>query len=245
MKAVQLKFIYILSVIAVGIVVFIKPIIQNPKYHNFADTHDLFSITNFWNVISNVPFILIGFLGISLVSKQLIGNQLKSNYLLFFIGIVLTGFGSGYYHLNPNNDTLIWDRLPMTISFMSFLSIIIGEFINIQAGRKSLFPMLAIGLFSIAYWVIFQDLRIYVLVQFLPIVLIPIILSLSKNNTEYKKYFWLIILSYFIAKLFEEFDLFVFSTTFEVISGHTLKHFAASFGPLFFYFFIRAKSIQK
>ena len=245
MKANQIKLLYLLSIIGIVIIFFIKPIQQNPDYHNFADTNEMFSIPNFWNVISNVPFVIIGFIGIIQILKSLNRNPLKSNYLWFFIGILLTGFGSGYYHLNPNDTTLIWDRLPMTISFMSFLSIIIGELINVASGKKLLYPLLIIGFLSIAYWVFFQDLRMYVLVQFLPIILIPIILFLSKNNLNFKKYFWLILLTYSIAKFLESYDLFIYSITFEMISGHTLKHFAAAAGLFLFYCFVKETFLFK
>jgi hypothetical protein len=245
MKANQFKLLYFLAIIGVVVIFLIKPIQQDSDYHHFADTNELFSISNFWNVISNIPFVIIGFIGIIQILKSLNKNPLKSNYLWFFIGILLTGFGSGYYHLNPNDNTLIWDRLPMTISFMSFLSIIIGEFIDVVSGKKLLYPLLLTGFLSIVYWVIFQDLRMYVLVQFLPIILIPIILFISKNNLNFKKYFWLILLTYSIAKFLESYDLFIYSTTFEMISGHTLKHFAAAAGPFLFYCFVKEKFLLK
>ena len=192
-------------------------------------------------MISNLPFVIIGSLGLKNVLSSLKGNSLKLSFIWFFIGIILTGFGSAYYHFNPNDTTLIWDRLPMTISFMSFLSIIISEFIDVHFGKKALFPFLIIGVLSIGYWVVFQDLRMYVLVQFLPISLIPIILFLSKNNLKLKKYFWLILIAYIVAKFLESYDLFIYSTTYNLISGHTLKHFAAAIAPYIFYRFVHEK----
>ena len=46
---------------------------------------------------------------------------------MLFLGIALTGFGSSYYHWDPNDRTLFWDRLPMALSFMAILAIVIGE----------------------------------------------------------------------------------------------------------------------
>src|SRR6476660_5576167 len=223
----QLMLLYVISIAAVVICLFFEPVPQPQAYHHFADTKTRFSIPNFWNVFSNVPFVIIGFIG-WLMAKSRMRYGLKPNYCWFFTGIFLTGFGSGYYHWHPDNATLVWDRLPMAISFMSFLSIIIGEFIDANAGKKLLYPLLVIGLASIANWVMTDDLRMYGLVQFLPIVLILIILFVSKKERAYKKYFWLIIVFYAIAKFLESYDQLVYDITLQNMSGHALKHFAAA-----------------
>jgi hypothetical protein len=236
----QLILLYVISIIAVVICFLIDPIPQPQEYHHFADNVACCSIPNFWNVVSNLPFVIIGIVGLIKITsiKEYV---LKSNYIWFFIGIFFTGFGSGYYHFNPNDTTLIWDRLPMTISFMSFMTIIIGEFINSNSGKKLLYPLLFTGVLSIVYWVVSGDLRFYALIQFLPILLILIILLLSKKEVIYKKYFWLIVVSYAIAKFFESYDVPIYTFTHKIISGHSLKHFAAAAGPFLFYLFVNKK----
>ncbi len=245
MQVIQLRLLYIIIAIAIIGVFFLDPIQQDPKYHNFADQIYFFSISNFWNVVSNLPFVFIGIAGLFQSQTQIKSEELKSNYTWFFIGIILTGFGSGYYHYNPNNSTLIWDRLPMTIAFMSFLSIIIGEFISLKRGQQLLYFFLFIGCLSIIYWVFFEDLRMYALVQFLPLFLIPIILFLSKNHQKFKKYFWLMLTAYLLAKVLENKDFEIFKATSNIISGHTLKHFAAAIGPVVFYKFIQLRFQSK
>jgi hypothetical protein len=218
---------------------FIKPIFQEEAYHHFADTTMRLSIPNFWNVISNLPFVIVGIFG--LVRVLSIDTFIKPNYLWFFTGIFLTGFGSGYYHWHPDSATLIWDRLPMTVSFMSFFSIIVGEFIGRKAGKNLLYPLLAIGIASIAYWVVSEDLRMYALVQFLPIALILVILFASKKESAYKKYFWLMVVFYTIAKLLEGYDVAVYDILCQTMSGHALKHLAAAVAPYLFYKFVGRK----
>lgn len=235
----QLTLLYVISAAAVIACFFIKPIFQDEQYHHFADTRTLFSIPNFWNVITNVPFVVIGIIG--LVKLQSVNTPLKPNYCWFFIGIFLTGFGSAYYHQLPENLTLIWDRLPMTISFMSFFSIIVAKFIDENAGKKFLYPFLIFGFLSIVAWVLTDDLRFYALIQFLPIVLVLIILFLSKKELAYKKYFWLMIVFYTIAKFLEGYDDAVYKITSETMSGHALKHLAAAGAPLLFYKFMKRK----
>lgn len=90
----------------------LPPIPQDPHYHEFADQRTLLTIPNFWNVVSNLPFVLVGGAGLRKFRHDPIPAML-------FLGILLTGFGSAYYHWYPNDDTLFWDRLPMTLVFMA------------------------------------------------------------------------------------------------------------------------------
>jgi hypothetical protein len=39
-------------------------------------------------------------------------------YLVMFAGLSLTAFGSGYYHLAPDNARLVWDRIAIMMVFM-------------------------------------------------------------------------------------------------------------------------------
>jgi len=214
-----------LSAILVAAVFFIDPIPQDPAYHAFADTRSLLEIPNFWNVMSNIPFLMIGGAGLYYVrSKDHRGllPDLSMAYLVFFAGIFLTGIGSAYYHYAPGNSTLVWDRLPMTLGFMGFVAIIIGEHISLPAAKWLLLPLLIVGAVSVVYWDITEahgsgDLRPYAIVQFLPMLLIPLILLMYRSAL--------------LSKLFEYFDHDVYAFG-EIISGHSLKHFVAAIAPL-------------
>ncbi len=219
---------------------FVNPVCQDMDYHRFADRNEYFSIPNFWNVVSNLPFLIIGGLGMLFVAFK--GNNrvtkiLQLNYFIFFFGILLTGFGSSYYHWNPNNQTLVWDRLPMTISFMSVFSIIIGEYIGTKYARVILLSFLTLGICSVFYWNYTEsigcgDLRMYMAVQFFPMILIPIIMILFKPGNYPAKYLWFVLLAYIVAKVFERFDLEIAYLL--PISGHTIKHLFAALAPLIF-----------
>lgn len=215
-----------------------SPIPQDPAYHRFADTRTLLAVSNFWNVASNLPFLLVGLWGFVFVRWHGVSvciPGLQVAYLVFFAGVFLTAFGSGYYHLDPANEPLIWDRLPMTIGFAGLFSIIIGEFISARAGRRILVPLLVIGIASVVYWAYSEsrgagDLRPYAIVQFLPLLLIPFILLVKRPAIGSVKYYWLMILFYVLAKVFEHFDAEIFSFG-QVLGGHTIKHLFAALTP--------------
>lgn len=227
-------------VVVVCTLFFIPLIPQDLAYHNFADTRTLVAIPNFWNVLSNLPFMLFGVYGIREMQK-IPFDQFDGPYrraaLLFFCGLLLTGFGSGYYHLAPANDTLMWDRLPMAIAFMSFFSFILAIHFGERLGSAVLWPFIVIGMGSVFYWDYTEsigagDLRFYAVIQFLPMVLIPAIVLMFPTKTCNVKYIWWIIALYAAAKLGEQFDLQIYELF--GISGHTLKHVIAAMSGIAF-----------
>jgi len=212
-----------------------SPIPQDPAYHQFADARTLLGVSNFWNVMSNLPLMVIGLWGTLIVFRHhdiLCLPGLELPYIVFFTGIILTAFGSAYYHLSPANDPLVWDRLPMTIGFAGLFSLILGEFVSPRIGRTVLIPLLLIGIASVEYWAYTEtnghgDLRPYVVVQFLPMMLVPAILLTYKPAIGSTKYFWYMLLFYVLAKLFEFIDGQLYAAG-GIISGHSLKHVFAA-----------------
>ncbi len=210
---------------------------QDLAYFLFADPKTLLGIRNFFNVLSNLPFLVVGYAGMRLVITQsgVVTRETRTAWLVFFFGILLTGLGSGYFHLWPSNATLIWDRLPMTIAFMSLAAIIIAEYLSAKIGRQSLLPLLIVGALSVGWWAYTEsvgngDLRPYAIVQFLPMLLIPLVAILYCGRSDLGRYIPWLIGFYFAAKLAEYFDSEIYAMT-GVLSGHSIKHVLASFAP--------------
>jgi len=227
----------VIALAAIALAFLNDPIPQDLHYHCFADGRTLYGIPNFWNVASNLPFLVIGLSGVVFLMRERKHAGLDASSLMFFVGIVLTGLGSVWYHLHPDNHTLIWDRLPMTIAFMAFFSVILRECVHEDTGKKMLWPLLFLGVLSVYYWQMTEsrghgDLRFYFLVQFLPMLLIPLILLLFRKKGFPKRYFWLVLLAYVFAKVLELNDVEIFHAT--GISGHTIKHVMAAIAPLIF-----------
>src|SRR5207245_1561492 len=119
----------------------------------FADERTLLGMPNCLNVVSNVPFVFIGVWGLWWIGHNGTTSAAAFRepserwpFVLLFFGVTLTGFGSSYYHWQPDNDRLVWDRLPMSIAFMSFFASTIAERINPKAGLLLLLPLVALGL---------------------------------------------------------------------------------------------------
>ena len=237
----SIKTIMLISLLAFIAMFFQAPIPQSIEYQSFVDGRTIFEIVNFYNVASNLPFLLVGLYAIVLLkdNKLDINPKIKHLYYIMSFGVIMVFFGSSYFHFEINNKTLFFDRLPMVIVFMSLFSIVISEFVDLKIGKK-LFPfLLAIGLISIIYWIIGEsygvgDLRLYALVQFLPMLLIPIILLTFKSQSKNPTPYWYLLVGYILAKIFEHFDAQVFEVL-SVISGHSIKHIIAAFGLLIFY----------
>ncbi len=115
------SLLFIITSIGIAGLFFAKPIAQNSSYHTFADQRTIVSIEHFWNVISNIPFFVFGLLGMFFTIKNHSFIKLNLNSFMFYSGICFTAIGSMYYHHQPCSETLVWDRLPMAVSFMAFL----------------------------------------------------------------------------------------------------------------------------
>ena len=163
--------------------------------------------------------------------------------LVFFLAIFFVCLGSSYYHLNPNNATLLWDRLPMAIGFMAIFAMTIAIYVSVKHIELVFILLQVIGIGSVLYWAYTEslgkgDLRLYALVQFVPLIVIPFIIAYSPKNDHIKtkvRYIALALGWYAFAKVLEYGDGFIFTMLDAYVSGHSLKHIAASIGVFYLY----------
>ena len=208
---------------------------QDASYHFFADTEELVGVSNFWNVMSNVPFVAVGVFALWRLPR-LVERECLAAYIVLSIGITLVGFGSAYYHYAPSNETLLWDRLPMTVAFMALFSMLLGERVINTHKSMLLWFLVSCGIAAAFYWSWTEangsgDLRPYAVVQFLPIILMPLIIALfsKKYLSNYlllSAFAW-----YLVAKALEQHDHQIQSVL-AIIGGHPLKHIAAAIAAL-------------
>ena len=139
-------------------------------------------------------------------------------------------FVTQYAYRYRTNETLIWDRLPMTIGFMSIFVIQCVERLGPHCSTM-LYPLTILGAFSVYWWHFSQDLRLYVFVQFFPLISMPILVAgfpaqYTRGDLP------LVALGFYIAcKIVELKDREIFTFTGKIVSGHTLKHLLAAVSP--------------
>jgi hypothetical protein len=221
-----------LATAGVVVVLCLSPIPQDQAYHEFADERAFLSMPNFGNVASNFPFVAVGAWGLweLLVRRRGAFRERweRGAWAVLFGSVFAVGFGSSYYHWRPCDETLFWDRLPMTTLFTSFLAIAVGERMRRGWGARLLVPLLAAGVGTLLYWRTANDLRWYGLLQGLAMAAIPAMLLLFPPSYTRSRDWWAMVLLYAAAKACEVGDVQIDHALGGLVSGHTIKHLLAA-----------------
>jgi hypothetical protein len=228
---------YLLLIFVVALpaaALWVEPIPQDPAYHLFADRRTLLGVPHFSNVLSNLPFLLVGAGGLlALAAGRLsVPAALSFLYPALFVALIATGIGSAVYHLAPSNTSLVWDRMGITLAIATLFSIVLGEHVSARLSRRLYLPIVAVGIATVAWWAWSEsrlegDLRAYALFQFVPMLLIPLILLLYPSPYDRTAFIWWVIAIYALAKACEMLDPAIFAL-FGSLSGHSLKHVVAA-----------------
>ena len=238
-----------LALAAVAWGVLAPPLLQSQEYHRFADTRAFAGVVNAGDTLSNLAFLIVGGLGLAFLwrerasgsSERFAAPREMRPYAVFFAGVALTSAGSAWYHLAPDDARLVWDRLPMTVAFMSLVAAVVQERISVRLGSALLWPLVLLGLASVVYWrwsalAGFENLRPYLAVQFGSIAVVLAVSLLYRSRYTHGAVIFLLAGSYGVAKVMEVYDRQIFEFG-GWVSGHTLKHLAAAAGV---YLLVRA-----
>jgi hypothetical protein len=210
------------------------PIAQQAHYHDFADQRAGLGIANLRDVLSNLGFALIGAWGLQRSGSQ--QGIAKAGWMFGFFSLLLTAVGSAWYHLAPDDVRLIWDRIPIALACAGFLSALASQLHGRLNSTWFIIPLACWAVLSVGYWAVTQDLRPYLLLQALPLILLPL---WQWQLCGRQRPFGLMLaasLCYILAKMAELQDLMLFNTLQQYLSGHTLKHLLASLACLFILF---------
>ncbi|HWP94985.1 MAG TPA: alkaline phytoceramidase [Gammaproteobacteria bacterium] len=214
------------------------PLPQDPAYHEFADRRVWLGMPRAGDVLTNLAFVFAGLAGLA----RLCGPPARrpvfhhrgegAIWSMFFVAMLLTGAGSVWYHLAPDNARLVWDRLPMAAGFASLFCAALADRVDGGTATRLLAPLVALGVASVLFWAYTEsvgrgDLRPYAFVQFYLLLAIPLLLVAFKGRYTHGGEWWLMITLYLAAKLAEAFDAEIFALV-KVLSGHSLKHLLAA-----------------
>jgi hypothetical protein len=211
------------------------PMAQPLEYHDFADRRAFLGVPNFMDVVSNAGFVVVGLAGLVVILRG--GGRFawppeRLPWAVFFAGIALTGVGSAYYHLAPDNESLVWDRLPMTVAFTSLVAAQIGDRVGPRAGLAVLGPGLLVGAWTVFYWIHTERASVgnvvpYAVLQlYAVVILLAMALLHDSRYTRGRDIAW-VFAWYLLAKVFESLDAAIYALG-GIVSGHTLKHVAGA-----------------
>ena len=209
----------------------LNPIPQSLAYHDFADRRTILGVPNFADVTSSLVFLAVGLWGLAGAARWE-GEEARLSWRVFFAAMVLLGFGSAWYHLSPNNDTLVWDRLAIGFVCAALFVAILAENVAPCIQRRGLAPALLIGAGSVVYWHWSDDLRLYVWVQLAPLIAVPAVIALFPARYSHRAWLLVGLACYGAAKLAELADAAVFGATGHVLGGHSAKHLLAALAPV-------------
>lgn len=218
-----------------------KPIPQDPGFHLFADARTCLGLKNFGNVASNLLFLAVGSIGMAWCWRNA-GMTARSSWFVFFLGVALVFFGSGYYHYKPDDDSLVWDRLPMTIAFMGLFAALLSEHVSEKLELPLLVSSLVIGIGSVILWKYTNDLRVYLWVQVTPLLAIPFLIAVYPGRFTHRHYLLYGVGIYGLALIAQYFDNGVYVLTATGISGHSLKHLVAAAAPFCLYLMLKQRT---
>jgi len=229
----------LLTLLGVAAAIFLPAVPQPLEYHDFADQRPILGVANFADVASNAGFLVVGLAGLAIVARRRDAFEHRSErwpYAVFFLGVALTAGGSAYYHLAPDNERLFWDRLPMTIAFMSLISGQVADRISARLGLSLLAPLLLVGVASAVYWLFTEragagNVVPYVVLQAYAVAaLLVLALAYPSRYTRGADVYW-VFAGYVVAKILEFLDHPVLDAS-GLASGHSLKHLVAALAGL-------------
>jgi hypothetical protein len=222
-----------LAALALFAIALLPAIPDPPALRVLADDRAVFGVPNFWNVVSNVPLLLVGAWGVLAMRRaRFIGPLERWPYVVAFVAVALTGIGSVYYHLAPLDERLVWDRLPIALSFMALVCALAGDRMGGRAAMTALVPSFVLGAASVFYWRWSalhgrENIVPYAVVQYGALLAIVVIGARLPSRYTRTHDVLIAVGLYVLAKLAELLDAPLYALG-HVLSGHTLKHVLAA-----------------
>jgi hypothetical protein len=209
----------------------VMPSLEQPAaYHAFADHREIAGVANGANVLSNVAFAVAALaIALGLLRQGPLQPVTRAALAVAALGLALTAAGSAYYHATPDDDTLFWDRLPITISFAGVVGAAAAQRVSSRMGAASTIGLALLGPVTVLYWRASENLMPYILLQAGASLALLLIVLVTARRADPLPWWWLIGW-YVAAKIAEVVDVPIFNWTGGAISGHTLKHLFAAVG---------------
>ena len=202
---------------------------QTAHYHAFADQRALWSLPFAMDVLSNLPFAVMGGWGLwrlhGASHHQGVQRQLAG---LFFTGLLVTAACSTWYHVRPDDAGLAIDRMGMVLAFAGLLGLAVADRVSGRSGVCFAMAVLGLGPVAVGVWAASANLLPWSMLQGGGMLLVLVMAARRPLSGAWGVPLGAVIAWYAVAKLLELGDQPVFALTQGVVSGHTLKHVAAA-----------------
>jgi hypothetical protein len=208
---------------------------QHDHYHVFADQRTCLGLPCAMDVLTNLSFAMAGIWGLlkCASARQLKGWTVRLGLVqLFFAGLLMTFAGSCYYHLQPDDSGLLWDRAGMAGAFAGLLGIAVADRISERAGAVMAALVVVGGLLSVNHWAHTGNLLPWAVVQGGGMLLVLLVARQRPVAGGWNLPLAAVIFLYVVAKLLELGDHVVYAATSGWVSGHSLKHLFAAAAAL-------------
>ena len=222
----------LLAVAALAVLAALLPATGLPAgYHDFADQRTLLGLPHALDVLSNLPFAVMGAWGLwwlRRVPLDRLGTAQRGLAGLLFIGLIATAFCSSGYHLDPHDAGLCIDRVGMSLAFAGLLGLAAADRISARAG-VALAALVAVAAPATALvaW-LGGNMTPWAVLQGGGLVLLAA-LALRRPQPRALGFSIIgVIAFYAVAKALELADAPVFALTQQLISGHSAKHLVAA-----------------
>ena len=222
----------LLAVAALAVLAALLPATGLPAgYHHFADQRTLLGLPHALDVLSNLPFAVMGAWGLwwlRRVPLDRLGTAQRGLAVLFFVGLMATAFCSSGYHLDPHDAGLCIDRVGMSLAFAGLLGLAAADRIGTRAG-VALAALVAVAAPATALvaW-LGGNMTPWAVLQGGGLVLLAA-LALRRPQPRALGFSIIgVIAFYAVAKALELADAPVFALTQQLISGHSAKHLVAA-----------------
>ena len=218
----------LLALAAPWIAAALLPSMAQPQaYHQFADQRPWLGVPHAANVLTNLPFLLVGAFGLALVWQRRRGSSAAVGYAVLFVGVALTAFGSAWYHAAPSDTTLLWDRLPIALVFAGLVTGTLADRVPAWSGRlAAAFVAMAIG--TVLFWRATGNVLPYLVMQGCFVAVALVATASVPSTATHARGLYVVAAIYAIAVLCERFDAPIDAWTGGLISGHPLKHVLAA-----------------
>lgn len=223
------------------------PLPQDPAYHALADTRTgPAGLPSAGDIITNLAILAAGLFGLALRSRMNVAPDERTAADVLIAAVILTAFGSSYYHLAPANATLIWDRLPIAIVLMALLALVLADRVHPLFAREALWPFTGLGLASVVLWGVTEamgqeDLLLYLVVRVGAGAAIVLLLILRPPRHTGTIWLAAAMLCEVAMAILERLDHEVFRLTGGVASGHNLKHVLAGIALACVFWWLRER----